>query len=77
MVYTEDVDESSKRKIVNTTVLIVTALVLAFALFCQLILNALQITVESFMLGEGVLLMVIAIDMLDGTVRTKAVNLEQ
>jgi multiple antibiotic resistance protein len=77
MVYTEDVDESSKKKIVNTTVLIVIALVLAFALFGQLILNALQITVESFMLGGGVLLMIIAIDMLGGTVRTKTVNLEQ
>jgi multiple antibiotic resistance protein len=77
MVYTEDVDESSKRKIVNTTVLMVIALVLAFALFGQLILNALQITVESFMLGGGLLLMIIAVDMLGGTVRTKTVNLEQ
>jgi len=77
MVYTEDVDESSKRKMVNTTVLIAIALVSAFALFGQLILNALQITVESFMLGGGLLLMVIAIDMLGGTVRTKTVNLEQ
>jgi multiple antibiotic resistance protein len=77
MVYTEDVDESSRKKIVNTTVLIVIALVFSFALFGQLILNALQITVESFMLGGGVLLMIIAIDMLGGIVRTKTVNMEQ
>lgn len=77
MVYTEDASETNRRKIVNTTILIVIALVFAFTLFGQLILNALQITVESFELGGGVLLMIIAIDMLGGTVRTKTVDMEQ
>jgi multiple antibiotic resistance protein len=77
MVYTEDVSEGSRRKIVNATILIVIALVFSFTLFGQLILNALQITVQSFELGGGVLLMIIAIDMLGGTVRTKTVDMEQ
>lgn len=77
LVYTEGLAEGNRRKIVNTTVLIVIALVFSFALFGQLILKALQITVESFMLGGGILLMIIAIDMLGGTVRTKTVNMEQ
>jgi multiple antibiotic resistance protein len=77
MIYTEEVDENSRKKVVNTTAVNVLALVLSFALFGQLILNALQITVDSFMLGGGVLLMIIAIDMLGGTVRTKTVNMEQ
>jgi len=62
---------------VNTTTLMVLALVFSFALFGQLILNALQVTVESFELGGGVLLMIIAIDMLGGTVRSKTVDMKQ
>jgi multiple antibiotic resistance protein len=77
MVYTEGVTETGRMRIVNTTVLVVIALVFAFALFGQLILSALQITVESFELGGGVLLMIIAIDMLGGTVRTKTVDTQQ
>jgi multiple antibiotic resistance protein len=77
MIYTETASEDSRTKILNTTALIVIALIFSFALFGQLILNALQVTVESFELGGGVLLMVIAIDMLGGTVRTKTVDMEQ
>jgi hypothetical protein len=51
-------------------------LVFAFALFGQLILNALQVTVQSFEFGGGILLMVIAIDMLGGAVRTKSVDMK-
>ena len=77
MIYTENVVEDNRMKFVNTTVLIVIALIFSFALFGQLILNALQVTVESFELGGGVLLMILAIDMLGGTVRTKTVDMEQ
>jgi multiple antibiotic resistance protein len=77
MVYTENARENNRIKIVNTTVLIVIALIFSFALFGQLILNALQITVESFELGGGILLMIIAVDMLGGSVRTKTVHMEQ
>jgi len=77
LLYTEGLAEGNRRKVVNTTVLVVIALVFSFAFFGQLILNALQITVESFMLGGGVLLMVISIDMLGGTVRTKSVDMHQ
>ena len=77
MIYTENVSKDVRMKIVNTTALIVVALIFSFALFGQLILNALQVTVESFQLGGGVLLMVLAIDMLGGTVRTKTVDVEQ
>ncbi len=66
LLYTDGLVESNRRRVVNTTVLVVIALVFSFAFFGQLILNALQITVESFMLGGGVLLMVISIDMLGG-----------
>ena len=77
LVFTDDLSEANRRKVVNTTTLIVLALVFSFALFGQLILNVLQVTVESFELGGGLLLMVIAIDMLGGTVRTKTVDMNQ
>jgi len=51
---------------VHITSLFVIALVLTFALIGQLIINALQITVSSFMLGGGILVMVIAVSMLQG-----------
>jgi multiple antibiotic resistance protein len=51
--------------------------VFSFALCGQLILTAIQVTIESFMLGGGLLLLVIAIDMLGGSVRTKTVDMNQ
>ena len=77
LIFTERLSQTNRRKVANTTTLIVLALVFSFALFGQLILSALQVTVESFELGGGLLLMVIAIDMLGGTVRTKTVDMNQ
>ena len=77
MAFTDRLGKNNRRKVVNTTTLMVLALVFSFALFGQLILNALQVTVESFELGGGVLLMIIAIDMLGGTVRSKTVDMKQ
>ena len=77
LAFTDTLKEDSRMKVANTTTLMVLALVFAFALFGQLILNALQVTVESFELGGGILLMVIAVDMLGGAVRTKSVDMKQ
>ena len=62
---------------VNTIVTVVITLIFSFTLFGQLILSLLRITIESFKLAGGVLLMVLAIDMLGGTVRTKTIDTEQ
>jgi len=75
--YTEGLTESNRSKIVHITSLFVFALVLTFALIGQLIINTLQITVPSFMLGGGILVMIIAINMLSGTVQSKTVNARQ
>jgi multiple antibiotic resistance protein len=77
LAFTEGLSEVKQRKVARTTTLVVLALVFAFALFGQLILNALQVSVQSFELGGGVLLMIIAIDMLGGAIRTKAVDLSE
>ena len=77
LAFTDSLDKKNRMKVVNTTTLVVLALVFAFALFGQLILNALQVTVQSFELGGGILLMIIAVDMLGGAVRTKSVDMKQ
>ena len=77
LAFTDSLGKENRRKVANTTTLMVLALVFSFALFGQLILNALQVTVQSFELGGGILLMIIAIDMLGGAVRTKSVDMKQ
>jgi multiple antibiotic resistance protein len=77
LAFTDGLTGDDRRKVANTTTLMVLALVFSFALFGQLILNALQVTVQSFELGGGILLMVIAVDMLGGTVRSKTVDMKQ
>jgi multiple antibiotic resistance protein len=64
---TEGLSKIERTKIVHITSLFVIALILTFALIGQLIINALQITVSSFELGGGILVMIIAVDMLKGT----------
>jgi len=63
-------------RLVNIIVVVVT-LIFSFTLFGQLILSLLRITIESFKLAGGVLLMVLAIDMLGGTVGTKTIDAKQ
>jgi len=77
LAFTDDLRKEDRRRVANTASLMVLALVFSFALFGQLLLSALQVTVESFELGGGVLLMIIAVDMLGGTVRTKSVDMKQ
>ena len=77
LAFTDKLGEENRRKVARTTTLVVLALVFSFALFGQLILNALQVTVQSFELGGGVLLMIIAVDMLGGGVRTKSVDMRE
>ena len=77
LAFTDKLGEGGRRNVAHTATLVVLALVFTFALFGQLILNALQVTVESFELGGGILLMVIAVDMLGGAVRTKSVDMKQ
>ncbi len=77
LAFTGGLSEKKRRKVVNTTTLVVLAFVFAFALFGQLILSALQVTVESFELGGGILLMTIAVEMLGGTPRSKSVDMTQ
>lgn len=77
LAYTSELPLSERRKLVNTIVVVVVTLIFSFTLFGQLILSLLRITIESFKLAGGVLLMVLAIDMLGGTVRTKTIDTEQ
>ncbi len=75
--FTGDLNESGRNKVLQTTFTIVIALLFSFALFGTLLLQALNISVYSFLFGGGILLMVIAIDMLGGSPRTKSVEANQ
>ena len=63
---TQGLTKVERSRIVHITSLFVIALVLTSALIGRLIINALQITVSSFEMGGGVLVMVIAVSMLQG-----------
>jgi len=73
---TQGLSNVERSRMVHITSLFVIALVLTFALIGQLIINALQITVQSFMLGGGILVMVIAVSMLQGF-QSKRLDAEQ
>ena len=75
--FTSQLENEERKKIVNTATTIVIALLFVFSLFGILILEALNVSVASFQLGGGVLLMVLAIDMLSGLSRSKSVELDQ
>jgi len=64
---TQGLSNVERSKIVHITSLFVLALILTFALIGQLIINALQVTVSSFELGGGILVMIIAVHMMGGT----------
>lgn len=75
--FTNRLEKNERQKIINTTTTIITALLFTFSLFGTLILEALNVSVASFKLGGGVLLLVLAIDMLSGLSRSKAVELDE
>jgi len=75
--FTSQLENHERQKIVNTTTTIVIALLFIFSLFGLLILEALNISIASFRLGGGLLLMVLAIDMLGGLSRSKSVELDE
>ncbi len=75
--FTSDLNESGRNQVLQTTMAIVIALLFSFALFGTLLLQALSINVSSFEFGGGILLMVIAIEMLGGSPRNKSVETGQ
>jgi len=76
--FTSRLENNERQKIVNTTTTIVVALLFVFSLFGPLILEALNVSVASFKIGGGVLLLVLAIDnMLTGLTRSKSVELDE
>jgi multiple antibiotic resistance protein len=77
LIYTGKLKEDERRKITSTTTLIVIVLLLTFTLFGPLILAALDVSVTNFRFGGGILLLILAIDMLGGMSRSKAIDIKQ
>ena len=75
--FTGELNESGRNQVLQTTITLVIALLFSFALFGTLLLQALNITVPSFEFGGGILLMVIAVEMLGGSPRNKSVETDQ
>ncbi|MBS7616787.1 MarC family protein [Candidatus Bathyarchaeota archaeon] len=77
LIYTGNLKADERLKITSTTTMIVIVLLLTFTIFGQLILTALEVSVTNFRFGGGVLLLVLAIDMLGGMSRSKTLDLKQ
>jgi multiple antibiotic resistance protein len=77
LIYTGKLKEDERRKITSTTTLIVIVLLLTFTLFGPLILAALDVSVTNFRFGGGILLLILAIDMLGGMSRSKTIDIKQ
>lgn len=77
LIYTGGLDGEVRLKITGTIALIVMVLLLTFSLFGTIILSALNVSITSFRLGGGILLLVLAIDMLGGLSRSKTIDTSQ
>jgi multiple antibiotic resistance protein len=77
LIYTGKLKDDERLKITSTTTMIVIALLLTFTLFGPLILKALDVSVTNFRFGGGILLLILAIDMLSGMSRSKTVDVKQ
>ena len=73
---TQGLSNVERSKMVHITSLFVIALILTFALIGRLIIDALQVSVSSFELGGGILVMIIGVDMMKGT-QSKRVDASQ
>ncbi|MDI9641895.1 MAG: MarC family protein [Archaeoglobaceae archaeon] len=71
---TEGMDRSKRHRIVRQSILTIFFLAIILAIGGSLILEFFNVSVFSLQIGGGILLMVIAIDMLGGLPRTKAVE---
>jgi len=74
---TEGRDESEVRRIVGVVSIAIFIMMSIFSLAGDLILNLMGISVRGLKIGGGVILMVLAIDMLQGMPRTKSVEEEE
>ena len=63
---TKDMGESERKKEFNEAILVAAVLLLVFAFLGRLILEALGISIESFMIAGGILLLFTALDLLRG-----------
>lgn len=71
---TESMDPAKRHKVVKNSIIAVLILAITLAVGGSLILSFFHVTLFSLQIGGGILLMVIAIDMLGGLPRTKAVE---
>ncbi|MCS7130398.1 MAG: MarC family protein [Archaeoglobaceae archaeon] len=71
---TESMDRSKRHRVVKQSIITVLLLAIILAIGGSLILEFFKVSVFSLQIGGGILLMVIAVDMLGGLPRTKTVE---
>ncbi|RZN55879.1 MAG: MarC family protein [Candidatus Methanomethylicota archaeon] len=74
---TQEMDSSKRCKIINQSTITILILMIILAIAGSLLLDFLRISIYSLQIGGGIILIVIAIDMLSGLPRTKQVESEE
>jgi multiple antibiotic resistance protein len=74
---THEMDSSKRCKIINQSTITIFLLMILLAIAGSVILDFLKISIYSLQIGGGIILIVIAIDMLGGMPRTKQVENEE
>lgn len=74
---TEGRGEAELRRVIKVTSITIFAMMVLFSVAGDLILGTLGITVRGLKLGGGAILLVLAVDMLQGMPRTKSVEEEE
>ena len=77
IVLTEGITSEERGRVVSTASIAVVILMVIFACFGSLILKFMGISVASLRLGGGVILMILAVDMLEGPGRTRELEEEE
>ena len=73
---TQHMSEGERRRVLTTAMIVVVAMLAAFSLTGPLVIEVLGFSLSSFKLAGGVLLFVLAIDMLSTVPRSKEVRSE-
>lgn len=77
LLFVGGVDDADRKKVVETMTAVVVSLLLFFTLLGQPLLSLLGVSVTSFELGGGIILLVLAVDMLQGRTQTKSIDLQE
>jgi multiple antibiotic resistance protein len=77
LILTKGMEQSQRNSVVDRATLVATAVLLGFAFVGQFVLDYLHISIASLQVAGGLLLLLIALDMLNGELETPVVEQER